>query len=174
MTPAFMLILGGAVGSAAPASNSAPPNPAPSQTTRDTSDPPCSSQDARNIVVCGQRRQPDRLDPNVMEAGNEAQINSRSANTPTPAAQAACASANVCGKGLESIDWANVAVVAATTAVRAAKGKDWTRVFKSGGPDEYQLYRQAQQRRQAEAQERAAAEIKRRAEEEERQVHAGH
>ena len=174
MSPTFMLIIGGAVGSAAPGLNSAPPNPALSQITRDTSDARCSSQDGRNIVVCGQRRQPDRLDPSVMEAGNKAQINSRSASTPAPAAQAACVSANVCGKGLESIDWANVAVVAATTAVRAAKGEDWTRVFKSGGPDEYQLYRQAQQRRLSEAQERAAAEVKRRAEEEERQVHAGH
>ena len=174
MLPAFILILGGIVGSTAPASSNAPPNPAPSQTTRDTSDASCSSQDARNIVVCGERRQPYRLDSNVMEAGNEAQVNSRSANTATPAAQAACASANVCGKGLESLDWANVAFVAATTAVSAARGEDWTRVFKPGGPDEYQLYRQAQQRRQAEAQERASAEVKRRAEEEERQAKPSH
>ena len=173
MSPAFILILGGVVGSAAPAPSSAPPNEAASQ-SRDASDAACSSRDARNIIVCGQRRQPYRLDPNVMEADHQAQINSRSAKTATPPAQAACGSASVCGKGLESVDWANVAVVAATTAVRAAKGEDWTRVFKPGGPGEYQLYRQAQQRRQAEAQQRAAAEVKRRAEEEERQVHAGH
>ena len=174
MSPAFVLILGGLVGSTSPTSNSAPPNQAPNQTTRDTSGAACSSQDAQNIVVCGQRQQPYRLDPSVMEAGYEAQINSRSANTAIPPAQAACASANVCGKGPESIDWANVAAVAVTTAVRAAKGEDWARVFKPGGPDEYQLYRQAQQKRQTEVQERGAAEVKWRAEEEERQVHAGH
>jgi hypothetical protein len=56
-------------------------------------------------------------------------------------------------------------MVVGTAAVRAAKGEDWAKVFRPGGPDEYQLYREAKQRREAAAEKRAAAEVKRKAEE---------
>jgi hypothetical protein len=77
-----------------------------------------------------------------------------------------------CTKDLSSLDLANVAVVVGTTAIRAARGDDWTKAFRTGGPDQYQLYRQARRRREAEAEERAAAEVKRKAEAQEREAHA--
>jgi hypothetical protein len=77
-----------------------------------------------------------------------------------------------CTKDLRSLDLANVAIVAATTAVRAAKGDDWAKVFRAGGPDQYQLYQEAKQRREAAAANRAAAEAKRKAEAQEREAHA--
>jgi hypothetical protein len=66
-----------------------------------------------------------------------------------------------CGTGLEGMDLANVAIVAGTMAIKAAKGEDWTKAFKTGGPDEYQLYLQAKQEREArEAERRQAAAAK--------------
>lgn len=77
-----------------------------------------------------------------------------------------------CTKDLGSLDLANVAIVVGTTVVRAAKRDDWTKVFRPGGQNEYQLYQQANRQREAEAEERAAAEVKRKAEAQERDAHA--
>jgi hypothetical protein len=169
--PALMLILGGIVANAAQVSTDALPAPAPPQ-VHTGADAACQSEDARNIVVCGQRREQYRLDPSVMKAREEVKSNRRSATSATPAAQAACSSSPMgCTKDLESLDLANVAVVVGTAAVRAAKGEDWAKVFRPGGPDEYQLYQHAKQRGEAEAEERAAAEVKRKAEKQERDAH---
>jgi hypothetical protein len=101
-----------------------------------------------------------------MEASRKAEANNRSAIAPMPPAQAVCAQApSGCGAGLEGLDLANVAIVVGTMAARAAEGKDWTSPLRPGGPDEYELYKQARQRRQVEETERAAARVKRRAEE---------
>ena len=117
----------------------------------------CSSQDARDIVVCAQRSQGYRLDPSVMDAEREVVKNNRSASAPMPAAQANCSTSPMgCGKGLEGLDLANAVLVIGTAAIRASKGEDWTRAFKTGGSDEYQLYLQAKQRREAEEELRAA------------------
>lgn len=77
-----------------------------------------------------------------------------------------------CTKDLRSLDLANVGLVAATTAIRAARGEDWAKAFRPGGPDEYQLYQQAKRRDEAKAEERAAAEARRKAEAQERQAAA--
>jgi hypothetical protein len=165
-----MLILGG-VANAAPVSTDARPGPVPPQ-MRAEADAACRSEDTRNILVCGQRQQPYRLDPSVMEAGEKVKNNSRSATSAVPAAQAACSSSPMgCTKDLGSLDLANVAIVVGTAAVRAAKGEDWAKVFRPGGPDEYQLYQQAKLRREAEAEERAAAEVKRKAEGQKQNAH---
>ena len=117
----------------------------------------CTSQDAREVVVCAQQRRAFRLDPDVSRAGRQAQDNSRSATSAVPAAQASCAASPAgCGTGLESLDLINVALVVGTAAVRAAKGDDWKRAFKTGVPDEYQLYLQAKRLREAHEAERAS------------------
>jgi len=188
--PVIMLILGAGFGSASPAgagpskatassavedaSNSpnGPPAPEGHRKSPEAAGSACGSQDTRNIMVCGERRQPYRLDPSVMKAGREAESNSRSATAPMPPAQAACSASKTGCEGFGSLDLANVAVVVGTMAIRAAKGKDWTRAFRVGGPNEYQLYQQSKQRREAADAERAAAEVKRKAEEAEREVHA--
>lgn len=173
MAPVLVLIVGGAVAGAPAATTNSVPTPAPSNVPTEPSDGACPSHDARNIVVCGQRRQPYRLDPSVMEAGREAESNGRSATSAMPSAQAACSASPMgCTKDLRSLDLANVAVVIGTTVVRAAKGDDWAKVFRTGGPDQYQLYQQARRRREAEAEERASAEVKRKAEAQEREAHA--
>ncbi len=135
-----------------------PPSPPPARTVAD----PCKSQDSRDIVVCAQRKQGLRLDPDVSDAQRAAEHARRVATAPTPAAQASCSRLpQGCGTGLEGLDLASVALVVATTAVKAAKGEDWTKVLKPGGPDEYQLYLQAKQEREAREQEaRDAASIK--------------
>jgi hypothetical protein len=113
------------------------------------------------------------VDPDVLEAEHESESNSRSAASAVPPAQSSCALSKAgCTKDLSSLDLANAAIVTATTVVRAAKGEDWTKAFRTGGPDEYQLYQQAKRRHEAEAQARAAADVKRKAEAEEREAHA--
>ena len=116
----------------------------------------CTSEDAREVVVCAQQRRAFRLDPDVSRASRQAQDNSRSATSAVPAAQASCAASPAgCGTGLESLDLINVALVVGTAAVRAANGDDWKKAFKTGGPDEYQIYLQAKRLREAHEAERA-------------------
>lgn len=163
MSPALMVIFAGTTASVSPAPT-APPVSLAVQVA-------CPSQDPDKIVVCAQRAQPYRLDPSVSQAHAEAEMNARTATSTTPVAQAVCsASPAGCGLGLEGLDLANVAIVAGTAAVRAAKGKDWRSSFRAGGPDEYQLYQQAKQNREARLEERASAEAKRKAEEAERKA----
>jgi hypothetical protein len=136
----------------------------------------CQNRNAREIVVCGQRGQAYRVDPNVMEANREAQTNQRSATSAVPPAQALCSRQPVgppsgCGEGLGSLDLANVAIVVATTAVKAAKGEEWKSIFRPGGRDEYQLYQEAKRRRETEDDERAAATVRMKAREAERKAH---
>jgi hypothetical protein len=97
-----------------------------------------------------------------MDAEREVKSANRSASAPMPSAQAMCSSQPTgCGTGLEGLDLANAAVVIGTAAVKAAKGEDWTTPFKRGGSDEYQLYLQVKQRREArEEQQRAEAALK--------------
>ena len=154
---AFVLLLSGAA--AEPAYG--PPVPVPVKAAKSVADP-CRSQDSRDIVVCAQRKQGLRIDTDVVDARRQAESNARAATATVPAAQANCsATPQGCGTGLAGLDLANVALVVATTAVKAAKGEDWTKALKPGGPDEYQLYLQAKQEREAREQEaRDAAAIK--------------
>src|SRR4051812_23094345 len=131
-----MLVLAAGAANAVPASTDALPAAAASPVPAEASDAGCRSQDARTITVCAQRRQPYRLDPDVMKAGAEAKSNSRSATSATPAAQAACSSSPMgCTKDLRSLDLANVAIVLGTAAVRAAKGADWSKVLRPAATD---------------------------------------
>src|SRR4051794_7679490 len=152
-----------------PNSTNGPPTPAPPPNSSEAAGDTCKSPNTREIVVCGERRQPYRLDPSIMEANRHSESNSRTASSATPVAQAVCSASPMgCGKGLDSLDLANVALVVGMMTVRAAEGKDWTGAFKTGGPDEYQLYRQAKQEREEADAERAARNVKRKAEEAER------
>jgi hypothetical protein len=109
-----------------------------------------------------------------MDVNRQIQTNERSATSAAPAAQTVCSTQPMgCGKGLDSLDLANVAVVTGTAAVRAAKGEDWTRAFKTGGPDEYQLYQQAKRRHEVEDDERTAAKVRLQARQAELEAHGG-
>lgn len=155
-----MLIMAGIAG-ATPTQPPSTPTAASSQVAPKATDQACRSQDPRDIVVCAQRGQPYRLDPDVMDANRQVETNNRSATSAIPPAQASCSASPMhCPMGLESLDVANVAIVAATIAVKAAKGEDWKSAFKPGGPDEYQLYQQAKRRREAKAMDRLAADAR--------------
>jgi hypothetical protein len=170
VSPAPLFIVAVALVSVTPATASAQtPAPRPSETSANsrTAGPSakapqapekaCQSQEPGDILVCGQRRQGYRLDPDVIEANREVETNNRSANAPSPAAQSVCSAQPMgCGKSFDSLDLANVAIVAGTIAVKAARGEKWANAFKTGGSDEYQLYQQAKRRHQAEEEERAA------------------
>ena len=193
MLPAFIPILGAAISSVAPGTDASPqlsaspgiktgptatnglPPPPLFLKKGERAQEPCQPQDTRSIVVCAQRRDGYRLDPNVMEAKREKETNNRSANSKVPTAEAVCSAQPMgCGKGMQSLDLANMAIVLGTTAIRAAKGEDWTRALKTGGAGEYQLYKQAEQRRKAQDAERAAARMRTIAREEERRASAVH
>ena len=157
MSPAWAFII---VGAAATQPALSPPSSisAPSVAAPEPADDACTSTDPREIVVCAQKKQGYRLDPSIMDARQEADRSSRSASAKVPAAQASCSTLPTgCGTGLEGLDLLNVAVVVGTAAVRAGKGDDWLKAFRTGGPSEYQLYLQAKQRREARQAERAAA-----------------
>lgn len=186
MSRAMAMILGLTAASLAPGSQPIQAAP-PSETARGPSKPanrqvsppsvrkesaaPCAMQDARSITVCAQRRQGYRLDPSVMEASREVEQTNRSLSSPTPAAQAVCSSQTMgCGKGIESLDLANVALVVGTAALKAAKGESWQAAIKPGAADEYQLYRQAKRRHEALEEQRAAAKVRIEAKEAERKA----
>jgi len=168
-----MLILAAASAQPAPPpmaaeSNSKSAETAP--TSADAANAACQSRNAKDIVVCTQRLQPYRLDPAVNEASRQVEANSRSAIAAVPPAQAICAAQpSGCGNGLASLDLMNVAIVVGTAGVRAATGEDWTKAFKTGGPDEYRLYQEAKQMREAQDAERAAARLRAKAREAERE-----
>lgn len=124
----------------------------------------CTSGNPRDIVVCAQRRQGYRLDPDVQAAATQATGASSGTTPALPPAQALCASQRTgCGRGLAGLDLANVALVTTETAVRAARGEDWTSVFKNSAADEYQLYLAAKKEREARQAQRAAEAAKLRA-----------
>lgn len=159
---AFLLMALGVAPDSSTVPTYGPPVPAPPGKATKQSTEPCQPQDSRDIVVCAQRKQGVRIDTDVVTAERQSEQNARSATATMPAAQKSCSqSPQGCGSGLDGLDLMNVAVVVATTAVKAAKGEDWTKALKPGGPDEYQLYLQAKQEREAREQEaKDAAAIK--------------
>jgi len=154
---AFLLLAeGAAYGPDAPA----PPKVATAKPAGD----PCATQTpsatTRDIVICAQRPNGYRLNPDVMEARKEKrEANAGRLKTPSEKAQVSggCVGPNSCvptGPNLLA-----VAIGAATMAKRLAEGKEIGSMFETTPqPDEYHLYLAAKQRREErEAEERAAA-----------------
>lgn len=125
------------------------------------SPPPCAKPDDGAILICGQGPQPYRLDPDVSAGSRAADRDHDQASARVPAAQAACAQSPMgCGKGLESLDLANVAFVAGSMAVSAATGGDWKKPLRPAGPGEYARYQEAKQHREELATARAARKLR--------------
>ena len=130
-----------------------------------TAVPQCPSNadpNSREIVVCAERPQGYRLDPDLIEARRERR-EAQAGRLKTPAERAAVPSAGGCvgpnncvptGPNLLAI-----AIGAATMAKRLAEGKEIGSMFETTPQtDEYHLYLAAKHRReQREAEERAAA-----------------
>ncbi len=144
---------------AADAGTASPPRPAPA--TGGSADRcPAPSADSRTIVICTQRPEGYRLNPDVLEAKRE----TRSPGRPVrPGGKdipdcehvgpAPCISAG--------IDLIGAALTAVEMAQRAAKGQEIGSMFVTDPqPTEYQRYQMAKARREAEDAAKAAQKAK--------------
>jgi hypothetical protein len=124
---------------------------------------PESAVKAGEIVVCVQRPQGYRLDPDVMEAKREIRGGGRP-KRPDRMKDTSCAvvgAAGCIGAGA-GINLIGAALTAAEMAARLSKGQEIGSMFVTDPqPTEYQLYLEAKQRREAkEAAKAAAAKVK--------------
>lgn len=151
---------------AAPAGGAAPDTtkPAPS-TVQKPADKDCSpavpSADQRQIVICAQRPNGYRLNPDVMEARRE----HRSGGPPPPPNRVPrpdCTSVGPAPCMIAGINLLGAAMTAVTMAERAVKGENVGKMFVTDPtPDEYHLYLEAKRRREErEADEALDARIK--------------
>jgi hypothetical protein len=139
------------------------PDAPPAKRPAPAPDPACRSTSAREIIVCAQRKQGYRLDPDVMEARREIRGGGKPRPPETRTKDNSCATVGPMGcTGTPTIDLVNAAMVLANMATKAVKGEDWASAFKTGkGSDEYLLYVEAKHRREArEAEQVKAAAVK--------------
>jgi hypothetical protein len=134
----------------------APAPPAASVTASTDSCPP-PSVDSRVIVVCTQRPQGYRLNPDVMEAKREIHSGGRPVR-PNQIPRPDCATVGPFPCVSAGINLIGAALTAAEMAKRLAEGKEIGSMFVTDPhPTEYQLYQMAKARREAEEAEKAAA-----------------
>jgi hypothetical protein len=137
-----------------PATQAAPP-PASVTASADSCPPP--SVDGRVIVVCTQRPQGYRLNPDVMEAKREMHGAGRPVR-PNGVPRPDCATVGPFPCVSAGINLVGAALTAAEMAKRLAEGKEIGSMFITDPhPTEYQLYQMAKARREAEEAEKAAA-----------------
>jgi hypothetical protein len=152
--------------SAVPAYGPTPPTPPPKPPPVKTATvDPCvaakTNADTRVILICGQKPQGYRLNPDVMQAKREI----RSAGRPTRPGPAAYHDNSRCVVGPEGcqsygINLIGAALTAAEMAKRLSEGKEIGSMFQTDPhPSEYQLYVEAKRRREAKEAE-AAAKVK--------------
>ena len=142
---------------AAPASSYGPPAPVPAQPkpAEKRAGAGCATQtpkaDTREIVVCAERPQGYRLDPDVIEAKRERRSGRR--KPPERFVDKTCATIGPMGCRFEpGVNLVDAALTLATMVDRAAKGENVGRMFITDPqPDEYQLYLEAKRRREGRA-----------------------
>lgn len=143
--------------SAAPASSYGPPAPAaaPGKPAAKRAEQGCATQtpkaDAHEIVVCAERPQGYRLDPDVIEAKREMRSGRR--KPPERFVDKTCATIGPMGCRFEpGVNLVDAALTLATMVDRAVKGENVGRMFITDPqPDEYQLYLEAKRRREGRA-----------------------
>jgi len=148
---------------AAPAAQPAPAAPA---TTVPEPVPDCSepSRDSNRIVICTERPQGYRLDPDVMEARRETHSGGRPVRPGGKAVPDCATGVGPAPCSVGGVNLIGVALTAAEMAKRVAKGEEVGSMFKTDpNPSEYQLYMMAKARREAEEAEKAAAEAREKA-----------
>jgi hypothetical protein len=145
----------------------AAPAPAATEQTRPatTTPPPTARAEAcppaapgsTTIVICTQRPQGYRLNPDVMEAKREMHSGGRPVR-PNGVPRPDCATVGPVPCITPGIDLLAAAVTAAEMAKRLASGKEVGSMFLTDPhPSEYQLYQMAKERREQEEAENAAA-----------------
>jgi len=116
---------------------------------------PYPDEDDTVIVVCVERQQGYRIDPDVSEAKRQA--NRRKLKRPERFADKSCASVGGHGCGTAGINVLAAAVTAVEMARRAVTGGNVGEMFiTEPQPDEYQLYLQAKREREAKKEGEAA------------------
>jgi hypothetical protein len=116
---------------------------------------PYPDADDTEIVVCVERQQGYRIDPDISEAKRQA--NRRKLKRPERFADRSCASVGGHGCGTAGINVVAAAVTAVEMARRAVTGGNVGEMFiTEPQPDEYQLYLQAKREREAKKEAEAA------------------
>lgn len=139
---------------------------APSTTTSSTSVgeaapttvPACpqSTSDSQTIVICTERPQGYRLNPDVMEARRETKNSGRPVR-PGGSVRPDCVSVGPAPCVTAGVNLVGAALTAAQMAERLAKGQEVGSMFATDPhPSEYQLYLMAKARREAEDAQKAA------------------
>jgi hypothetical protein len=135
--------------------DAAVPDAPPASVDADRCPPP--SGDGRVIVVCTQRPQGYRLNPDVMEAKRELHSGGRPVR-PGGKGIPDCAHVGPAPCVTAGINLIAAGLTAAEMASRLAKGQEIGSMFVTDPhPNEYQLYLEAKHRREAEEAEKAAA-----------------
>jgi hypothetical protein len=159
LTVALAMLAQAAQAAAGPAQ----PSPAAPPARVEEPAPDCSepSADSDTIVICTERPQGYRLNPDVMQAKRETHSGGRPVR-PGGKIVPDCATGvgpQPCSIG--GVNLIGVALTAAEMAKRVATGQEVGSMFKTDpNPSEYQLYLMAKARREAEEAEKAAAEAR--------------
>ena len=154
LSVALMGLAAGPAQAAQPTSTQPPPKAEAAQGP--SADPcPAPSTDSRAIVICTQRPQGYRLNPDVMEAKRETRSGGRPprpGGKPIPDCTAGPAPCTMAG-----INLIGAALTAVEMAQRLAKGQEVGTMFATDPhPSEYQLYLMAKAKREADDEEKAA------------------
>ena len=128
----------------------APPAPASAATSaQPTSSCPAPSTDGREIIVCTERPQGYRLNPDIMEAKREMRSGGRPVRRGVTV-RPDCATVGPVPCVSAGINLIAAALTAAQMAERLAKGQEIGSMFETDPhPDEYHLYLMAKARREA-------------------------
>ena len=145
----------------AQAASAAPATPEPAPAAAPVAEPCRPGQRGANpseIVICAERSDGYRLNPDVMEARREARSGSRPTRPGPGGMKDGTCSVGPMGCGPPAgINLIGAALTAAEMARRVADGKEIGSMFETDPhPSEYQLYQAAKARREAEAAEKAA------------------
>lgn len=149
---------------AVPASAAPPPvEGAPAAKATAEPVPDCSepSRDSDRIVICTERPQGYRLDPDVMQARRETHSGGRPVRPGGKAVPNCATGVGPAPCGIGGVNLIGVALTAAEMAKRVATGEEVGSMFKTDpNPTEYQLYLMAKARREAEEAEKTAVEAR--------------
>ena len=115
---------------------------------------PCTSVQADEIMVCGERSQKDRyrIDPGVLGAGRAADANPRPEQKLAPKEN--CPPHGPICEGQGAIRVSAIALVAVQTAIKAANGEDWRQGLGLTDDKDYEEYRLAKAKEERRKQER--------------------
>ena len=136
------------------------PKADPSSASAPAESCPAQPEDTRTIVICTQRPQGYRLNPDVMDAKRETHSGGRPTR-PGGKIIPDCASVGPAPCTSAGVNIIGAALTAAEMAKRLAKGEEVGSMFVTDpSPTEYQLYLTAKAKREAEEAEAAAAKVR--------------